>query len=479
MTNSKPGNKTRTIIVLGMFSFLTSLAGSSVNLGLPQISSQLGISSGLSTWIVQSGLIGTTILLVLFGHLGDLLSKEYIFINGGLLFIIGSAINGVALSFWVLIAGRIVQSIGSAMIMANSMGIVSETFDDHSRAEALSLISVFVSVGSISGPAIGGLILSIASWRWIFLINVPVGLIILLFGCRALPIPKETWHEVRSKLRGANWTGQNLFTLGIIIFFLSSPFFTSTNRNFALGTAFLVVGIIITVYSFIQDDHAKNPWISPSVLRNSAFMVSVSALFLVMAVNAVSNILLPFYLQSFGRMSAFESGMLMMLQSVIMLMASPISGYFADRINRNILTMAGLIVLVISQIGYMMYPVTMNLTLIIIPIVINGIGMALFLSPNNAITMGTVDASLSGIAGSFNSFARTLGMTIGISMGSAMLFAQLPGVTRVSPALGAHFVHAFSNVFLAATFVSLVAFIIVWLRFNAGRKEARVKGTTN
>ena len=205
----------QTVIVLGMFSFLTSLAGSSINLALPKISASLNISNSLATWVVQAGLIGTTVLLVLFGHFGDILSKDYIFINGGAIFIIGSLINGIAPSFTILIIGRIIQSVGIAMIMANSMGIVSEKFTDQNRAEALSAISVFISIGAISGPAIGGFILSIASWRWIFLLNVPVGLGILLFGCHALPIPRESWLAIKEKIRTANWVGQGLFTVGI------------------------------------------------------------------------------------------------------------------------------------------------------------------------------------------------------------------------------------------------------------------------
>lgn len=146
----------QTVIVLGMFSFLTSLAGSSINLALPKISTSLNISNSLATWVVQAGLIGTTVLLVLFGHFGDILSKDYIFINGGAIFIIGSLINGIAPSFTILIIGRVIQSVGIAMIMANSMGIVSEKFTDQNRAEALSAISVFISIGAISGrPSVG------------------------------------------------------------------------------------------------------------------------------------------------------------------------------------------------------------------------------------------------------------------------------------------------------------------------------------
>ncbi|AQW20620.1 MFS transporter [Lentilactobacillus curieae] len=458
--------------VLGSFAFLSSLSGSSTNLALPKIALSLGISSGLATWVVQSGLITTAILLVMFGHLGDEISKSYIFLNGGIAFLIGSAITGFAPTFWVIIVGRIIQAIGSAMIMANSMGIVTDYFPDKRRAEALSYISMFISAGAISGPAVGGLIMSIGSWRWIFWLNIPISLIVLYFGRKVLQIPKESINSVGSTMKGANWKGQSLFTVGMLIFFLSGPFFQG-GKDILMGFAFLIVGGGITAYSFIQDDHAKSPWISPKVLHNKPFMISITALFLTMMVNAVSNIMLPFYLQSYGLMTPLQSGLLVMLQSVTMLIVSPLSGILADRVNRQLLTVVGLVVLMVSQVGYAIYPATMQLPLIIWPIVLNGVGMALFLSPNNALTMGLVDRSLAGIAGSVNSFARTLGMTIGISFSSSLLFVQIPGVVRITPQLGSNFMSAFMNVFGIATVVSGLTLIMVLIRYLQNRKVSK------
>lgn len=119
------GKNLSIIIVLGMFSFLTSLSGSSTNLAIPKIAISMAISSSMATWIVQIGLITTAILLVMFGHIGDILSKNVVFLAGGIAFLIGSAITGFAPDYIVILFGRVIQAIGSAMIMANSMGIVN------------------------------------------------------------------------------------------------------------------------------------------------------------------------------------------------------------------------------------------------------------------------------------------------------------------------------------------------------------------
>ncbi|MFD1124769.1 MFS transporter [Lentilactobacillus raoultii] len=466
------GKNLSIIGVLGMFSFLTSLSGSSTNLAIPKIAISMDISSSAATWIVQIGLITTAILLVMFGHIGDILSKNAVFLAGGVAFLIGSTITGFAPDFIVILIGRVIQAVGSAMIMANSMGIVTQYFPDNRRAEALAMISMFISVGSISGPGIGGFIISAASWRWIYWINIPLGILVLWLGFKFLPIPKETWHHVRAVTKGANWTGQNLFTIGIILFFLSGSFFQSGRDHLLMGLVFFLIGSAITVYSFIQDDKANLPWIAPEILRNRGFMTSILALSLVMLVNAISNILLPFYLQSYNGMSPFTSGLVIMLQSIMMLVTTPFAGFLADRVNRELMTVVGLAVLMFSQVGYAFFPNHLDMLKIVPPIILNGMGMATFLSPNNALTMGMVDKKFAGIAGSFNSFARTLGMTVGISFASSTLFFQLPGVTRITPAVGDKFVQAFYNVFWIATAISGLALVIVLVRYLKSRKVA-------
>ncbi|GAY72055.1 MFS transporter [Lentilactobacillus kosonis] len=472
-TEPKKTSSRQIIFVLGLFSILSGLSGSSTNLAIPKIGMDLGVSSGASTWIVQIGLITTAILLVLFGHLGDLVSKDFVFIWGGVAFLVGSAVTGIAPNYPIILIGRFVQSVGSAMIMANSMGIVTENIPNSKRAEALSAISMFTSVGTISGPALGGFIISFASWRWIYLINVPLGIIVLFIGFKILPLPKGGFSEIRPKMKGANWTGQNIFTIGMIIFFMSGSLLQTGAKNIAWGGLLLVVGAALTVYSFYQDDRSKSPWIARELLRNSTYMISIVVMLAAMLINAVSNILLPFYLQSFSGLSPFYSGLIMMLQSLTMLFVTPISGYLADHWNRGMLTALGLVILAISQIGYALYPANLNLVLIIIPVVINGIGMGLFLSPNNAMTMSSVDKSLYGVAGSFNSFARTLGMTIGISFASSALFMQLPGTRRVTPQLGASFMHAYANVFWITVGLAVIAIFVELYRLMQMRKTAK------
>lgn len=457
------------IMILGLFSFITSLSGESTNLALPKISQALEITNNQATWIVQIGLITTTILLVAFGHLGDKLSKEFIFLLGGIFFTLGSLVNGLAPTFLLLLLGRVVQAFGSAMIMANSIGITTEVSAPQNRGEALAIISMFISVGAISGPALGGLLLSVASWRWIYLINVPLGLIFSFVGFKIFKTPKISEKMVVASLKDANWFGQIIFSLGVVVLSISSLFFQNRGTGYLVGAISFLAGVGLTILSFIQDDKNKTPWIAPAVLRNKHFMLSMFALFLAMLVNVASNILLPFYLQSFNGLNPFISGIIMVLQSAIMLFVSPFAGRMADRIGPSKLMVSGLIILTLSQVGYTFYPIHFSWLPVLIPILLNGFGMGLFLSPNNALAMSYVDKEFTGVAGSLTSFFRTIGMSLGITAASAILFAQLNKVKYITPRLGHQFITAFSNVFWVMAGLSFICLLLAVYLIQAGK----------
>ncbi|MGY4841502.1 MFS transporter [Weissella cibaria] len=398
---SETRNSQSITVSLGAFSFVTALSGASVTLALPRMARAFDVSAALSTQVVQVGLITTVVFLVMFGHAGDVFSKNAVYRAGGWVFIIGSLLTGIAPNFIGVLVGRFVQAVGSAMVMANAMGIINEHFADKERAKALAYNSMFISVGSISGPAVGGLITSILSWRWIFLLNVPVAIAIMFWAKGAFPRPRLTWADIREQARRVNWLGQLIFSVGVVLMF-SSGWITLPGLNqFTNMMVFLVGGGIVTALSFLQDDFAPSPWIDPQVLRNITFLTSTSVLFLAM--------------------------------------------------------------LLVSQIGYAFYGGQSGLGYVLWPIILNGVGMDFTLTPNNSITMGLVSPKLAGVAGSMNSLFRTIGMAVGISFATNFLYAQLPGVKHITRGLGTTYLHASRIVFYVAVGASLIALIInVW-----------------
>lgn len=457
--------KRNIVITLGSFSFITAIAGTSVTLALPRIGTTFHVGSAVATLALQVGLITAIIFLVLFGHSGDIFSKSLVFKYGGWIFTAGTLFTGLAPSFALLLGGRVIQAIGIAMIMANTMGIINEFFDDQERAAVLAYNSMFISVGAIMGPAIGGIITSVLSWRWTFLIFVPFSLVTMWLGDRNLPTPKLNRQIVIREIKASNWLGQGLFTVGIITIFMSQ--FASLPGLSQIENYFfwLVLGSIITLSSFVQDSRAKSPWIAPTILKNRTFMASVFVLFIMMFVNSISNILLPFYFQDFLGFSAGKSGLLVATQSLVVMSMSPFIGRFANNKQRRLrLTAIGLTILTLAQIGYILYDGTPNVLLLGLPIVANGIGMGLAMTPNNALTMSFVDNQLAGVGGSMNSLFRNLGIALGTSFATSMLYTQLPGVKVISSSLGKLYLSASANVFIIGMIMAAFGIILNFVR---------------
>lgn len=175
------------LVAVCLFTFMSTLDASIVNIALPVMSTDLRIPMNQAEWIVSIYLIVICALLLLFGKLGDTRGKIRIFKIGSVLFILGSLLCGFSVGLPLLLVARSVQAVGAAMTMATSNGIITEVFPFNERGRALGTIGSFVALGSIAGPGIGGLILAHLSWGYIFWINVPVGIVAFMVGQRILP----------------------------------------------------------------------------------------------------------------------------------------------------------------------------------------------------------------------------------------------------------------------------------------------------
>ncbi|GAT17853.1 hypothetical protein C5L25_001565 [Secundilactobacillus silagei JCM 19001] len=183
------------LAAVGLFTFMSTLDASIVNIALPVISSDLKVPMNQAEWVVSIYLIVICALLLLFGKLGDSLGKIKIFRIGTVLFVLGSLLAGFNGSFYLLLLARIVQALGASMTMANNNGIVTEIFPFGERGRALGMIGSFVALGAIAGPGLGGIVLSQLSWGYIFWLNVPIGVVTIIIGQTILPADLTKSHE--------------------------------------------------------------------------------------------------------------------------------------------------------------------------------------------------------------------------------------------------------------------------------------------
>lgn len=170
------------LIVLNLFTFMSTLDGSIVNIALPVLSRTLNLPVAQIEWVTTAYLMAICAAILFFGKLGDMVGKIKIFKIGTIVFILGSLLCGLSHSLPMLLISRIIQALGASMTMANSQGIVTDIFPSTERGKALGLIGTFVSLGSIAGPSLGGIIVSSLGWPYIFWVNVPIGLVAVVLA---------------------------------------------------------------------------------------------------------------------------------------------------------------------------------------------------------------------------------------------------------------------------------------------------------
>ncbi|WP_276872196.1 MFS transporter [Lactococcus taiwanensis] len=467
-------DRIKALIALGVFTFMSTLDGSIVNIALPTMSRELHVSTAQITWVVTIYLIVISAIVLIFGRLGDLMGKSKIARIGWGIFILGSFLAGVnfggGLGF--LLFARIVQAIGAAMFMATGFGIISEIFPPERRARALAISAMFVSVGSIAGPALGGLILQVASWNYIFWINVPIGIIAWIFGSRALPkeSPEGKWSDM-------DVTGVTLMTLVIVLLFLALNFGQTLGWTNPIIIIAVIVGLILLVAFIATEKKVTKPLLDLGIFKSKLFTMSIIMALFNFTVAMFSSILLPFYLQDFRAYAPGLAGLFMMAYPVAMLIASPLAGSIADKMDKEIVTFVGISGIVLSQLGYLLINPHSAPWFVVVIIAFQGMSMGIFQSPNNALIMESVERQYLGIAGSVNSLARNMAFVLGTSLATLILFTAMSSklgyrVNTYLPNQPTAFLHGFHVAFYFSTFLVLITWILGLIRLLGRKKSA-------
>ncbi|MFV0557842.1 MAG: MFS transporter [Enterococcus sp.] len=407
------------LVSVSLFTFMGTLDGSIVNIALPTMSQELGIPMNQAEWIVSIYLMVVCACLLLFGKIGDSFGKIKIFRMGMAIFILGSLLCGFNHSLGFLLFARMIQALGASMTMATNTGIITEVFPWQERGRALGSIGAFVSLGAIAGPGIGGLILAQFSWSYIFWINVPIGLLTMLIGLKFLP------KDVTMNGEKIDFKGFFTFALAILTFF-GGVFLGQEQGFFHLVPLSLFGVALISFVSFLAvEKKVASPMVRFDIFSNKIFSLSLFTALLIFSSNFFVNVILPFYLQNARGLSTSLAGLLMMVFPLLMVIGAPISGFLTDKIGPQILVLLGLGLLSLTQLLYMFMNQTTSVWYFVIVTGVMGIGNALFQSPNNTMVMSSVSRDKLGLAGSMNSFARNLGMVIGIATATTVLYSAM------------------------------------------------------
>ena len=453
------------LVAVGIFVFMSTLDSTIVNIALPTIATSLKVSMSVATWSVAIYLIALSGMLLFFGRLGDLIGKVKVFRIGTIIFTVGSLLAGINLGIGFLLTARVVQALGSAMTMSNSFGIATELFPPQMRARAMAAIGIFVSLGSITGPGLGGLILQFSQWNNIFWVNVPVGILAIILG--AVLLPRE--EKVKLDKKKLDWMGTILFFLTIALFFLAVELGQTIGFTSIPILAAMAVSIVLFVFFIRQERKCNAPMIQLGIFRNRLFSISLLASTLTFATYYFALIILPFYLQDLLKISTGQAGLVLMAYPLVMMVVGPFGGYLGDKYNKEIVSCIGIVLVVVTQFGFLRVSNTSSVWFVVVCLAINGAGNALFQSPNNALVMGSVEPKYLGVAGSINALARNIGMIIGITLATTTLFLTMSlkygqNVTDYIPNRPDIFLAGMHVAFIISGVIGIIALVVVGSR---------------
>lgn len=459
------------LVTVLLVTLMSTLDGSIVNVALPDMSVKLHASMAAVEWVVTSFLITVAATILIFGRLGDIKGKTKVFKFGIVLFTLGSLLCGFTNSLLVLVIARIIQAIGASATMATNQGIITQVFPANERGRALGLLGTFVALGSMIGPPIGGFIVSMFSWKYIFLINIPIGVVVFILSMKVLP---KSQNDVKEDLDGK---GAALFTVFTVLLFGALVQGQNTGYNKYMIAAF-VIAFVSFILFLILEKKKEQPLLDLSIFSNSLFSVSIVCAFMSFTAISASNIILPFYFQDTLKYSAAITGIFMMVSPIVLSVVAPFSGYLSDKIGSEVLTFIG-----ISLTSFGLFLIsTLNekssVGFLMAYIVIMTIGNGMFQAPNNNLVMSTVAHNKLGIAGSVNALIRNLGFVVGTSLSTLILYNRMSsrmGHRVVDYIKGRDdvFMYGMKWVYICAALFCFMGAIITALRFYNSKKKSK------
>lgn len=443
--------------------FMTTLDSSIVNVALPTMAKELNTSMAGIEWVVTSYLIVICATILLFGKLGDVLGKTRIFKFGIGVFTIGSLLCGFSNTLFMLILSRLVQAIGAGAAMATNQGIITETFPPNERGRALGMTGTAVALGTMVGPTLGGLIVSIAPWEYIFLINIPIGILVYIGVIKILPFKKKA-SDFKIDVKGSI-----LFMISITLLFTSINF----GQSLGFTNMFIVMSFIISLILFAifirVEKNSDNPMLDIKIFKNRLFSLSIFCGFTSFISIGAVNIILPFYYQDVLSLSPSAAGLMMTVSPIILAVVAPLSGYLSDKMGSEKISALGLSILSIGIISLVLFNVNTPLIVVGILVGLLSLGSGIFQSPNNSLIMSTVEKNELGIAGSINGLVRNLGTTNGIALSTSILYSRMSSKLgyKVSGYVDGRadvFVYAMRFVFIGIGVICLIGAILSVIR---------------
>ena len=412
-------------ISIGMFASVVDHG--SVNIALPSVARQFGAGLPTIQWIVIGYALTISSLLLPMGRLADIVGRTKVYILGSIIFALAAGLAGAAQTLPVLILARVIQGCGAAMNQGTGMAIITATFPEGERGKAIGMVMTVVGVGAVAGPMVGGLVVGSLGWRWVFFINVPLGLIGVIASLAMLDKERTGDNTAGDSGKKFDWIGAALSS-GVLLFLIVA---ITNGQKAGWGSApILAAGaaFVALLGGFIWWElKVTEPLLELRLFRQRNFSLGVSAAFLTFLGGSAVLFLTPFYLQRVFGYSPEKAGLFVVPAAVCIALLGPISGRLSDRFGWRRFTVGGLVcsaagLAILSQIT-----VTSPWFMVMGALILQSIGMGTFYSPNASSILSAVARERFGVILSFLNLVRNGANVTSVAMATVIVTATMAG----------------------------------------------------
>jgi len=464
---------------------MASIDTNIVLISLPTIGKELpGTSATLLLWILLGYSLLTAVLLLTFGRLSDMFGRVRLYILGFAIFTVGSLLCGFSQTGAELVAFRLVQAVGAGFLFSNSAAIITDAFPPNERGRALGINQISIVIGAVAGLVLGGVITTTIGWRWIFFVNVPIG---ILATIRArVDLHELAKPEVRPKV---DWAGNIVFAVGLTILLLGITLGGLGEISDAAAIVAVIAGLALLAVFVLVETRVVQPMLDLTLFRDRTFALSATTMLMNALARGAFTFILVFYLQGPPRyLSPLTAGLYLIPVSVSLATWGPISGYLSDKYGPRPFLIAGLLTSAVGFLWLTQIGPADTFAQLAPPLILVGSGFGLFAAPNRAQMMTAAPAARRGVASGIGTTFLNVGATVSLGIALLVLATVVPRSAIEGILLGtimpgepfpegAAFLNAIHLIFLVSAILILVS-LIPWIFPRRTRAPAPLPAET-
>ena len=408
------------VVLIG--TYMVILDTTIVNVALPQIGIDLGSRNGID-WIVTAYLLAVGVAQPATGWLADRIGRKQVFTVSLAVFAVGSLLVALSPNLTVMVAFRVVQGLGGGALMPVGMAMVYELFPPDRRGTAMGIWGIAAMAAPAVGPPLGGYLVTAASWRWLFLINVPLGAIGLVAATRLL---RDLGYRERRRFDA---TGLGLAGFGLVALLLS---FSQANEWGWGSPGFLALtgaGLVALVAFASHENRTDAPLIDIAMFRYATFSITILIVWLLTVMQFARLVFIPLELETVRQMSALKVGLLLSPGALGVAATMPIGGRMADRIGARVPVLTGTAIMAVTMWFFAHLRLDTSLTTIVTLLVVQGMGTGLAMMPNTVAAMNALPSRFVAQASAVRSLNRQVAGSLGVAVLASVVASRIGAVS--------------------------------------------------